>query len=434
MRKIIALLVGIALVSLCLLTGCTEKSSESSPAKDTDGDGYIDSLDAFPNDPTEWKDSDGDGVGDNTDAFPFDPTEWQDSDGDGVGDNADAFPFDPSEWLDTDGDGVGDNTDFFPFDPTRWEQPASDPFIEQAMPYIEKLLRDDGELYAYAYGHISDFDSASKEQRVNMLYRDILTNYTSLTASLGSRPLQTPQQTLQAKQGTCEDLTILLTSLLLNIGIPTYLVFSSEHVYPMVIDVNRDMLWDYAEQSLIAHVETLFGEPMYQSFVQPLIIPPITFIYIGNEENKTFDGLIDYMTIVYSVQSDQPLHLFVVPTQREFYAFQTGDLANFTYDAYWDNVISKTGTIPQMTTFGGVVLLNNNTQTATVNIDFLFTFQPSFYQTYHKNKLTAYDIGGKTCVLLDPTLGDFGFPGYDAEISGQKTAINPLTKQYITLP
>ena len=54
---------------------------------DTDGDGFNDGEDAFPNDPNEWSDSDGDGVGDNTDAFPNDPNETTDTDGDGVGDN-----------------------------------------------------------------------------------------------------------------------------------------------------------------------------------------------------------------------------------------------------------------------------------------------------------------------------------------------------------
>ena len=34
---------------------------------DSDGDGYLDSIDAFPNDPAEWLDSDGDGIGDNAD-------------------------------------------------------------------------------------------------------------------------------------------------------------------------------------------------------------------------------------------------------------------------------------------------------------------------------------------------------------------------------
>ena len=44
---------------------------------DTDGDGYSDHNDAFPNDANEWFDSDGDGVGDNADAFPHDSSRWE---------------------------------------------------------------------------------------------------------------------------------------------------------------------------------------------------------------------------------------------------------------------------------------------------------------------------------------------------------------------
>ena len=42
--------------------------------RDSDGDGTVDSLDAFPNDAYETVDTDGDGVGDNTDAYPNDGT------------------------------------------------------------------------------------------------------------------------------------------------------------------------------------------------------------------------------------------------------------------------------------------------------------------------------------------------------------------------
>ncbi len=84
---------------------------------DDDGDGIPDAYDSYPLDPTETLDSDLDGVGNNADAFPFDPTETADTDGDGIGDNADRFPLDPNETADTDGDGVGDNSDVFPDDP-----------------------------------------------------------------------------------------------------------------------------------------------------------------------------------------------------------------------------------------------------------------------------------------------------------------------------
>ena len=87
---------------------------------DTDGDGHLDSVDAFPNDATEWVDSDKDGFGDNSDVFPNNPSEWLDTDGDGFGDNIDAFPADSTEWADSDLDGYGNNSDAFPTDSTEW--------------------------------------------------------------------------------------------------------------------------------------------------------------------------------------------------------------------------------------------------------------------------------------------------------------------------
>lgn len=60
--------------------------------RDSDGDGYTDDIDEFPNDASEHSDWDGDGYGDNSDAFPYDSTEWLDSDGDGYGNNEDLLP------------------------------------------------------------------------------------------------------------------------------------------------------------------------------------------------------------------------------------------------------------------------------------------------------------------------------------------------------
>ena len=69
---------------------------------DSDNDGVINSLDAFPLDLSETIDTDNDGIGNNSDT---------DDDGDGVVDSLDAFPLDSTETLDTDLDGIGNNTD-----------------------------------------------------------------------------------------------------------------------------------------------------------------------------------------------------------------------------------------------------------------------------------------------------------------------------------
>jgi hypothetical protein len=81
--------------------------------EDDDGDACANSVDAFPQDPSECLDSDGDGRGDQAD---------HDDDGDGVCEGLVAFPgecvvagdpfaLNPREWADTDGDGTGDQAD-----------------------------------------------------------------------------------------------------------------------------------------------------------------------------------------------------------------------------------------------------------------------------------------------------------------------------------
>ena len=123
---------------------------------DSDGDGFADINDPFPNDPTQSTDQDGDGYGDNPngsfpDAFPENSEQWIDADGDGYGDNPasepfDAFPNDATQWYDADGDGYGDNAsglnaDQFPNDSTQWQDAdgdglGDDPNGNNSDPYV----------------------------------------------------------------------------------------------------------------------------------------------------------------------------------------------------------------------------------------------------------------------------------------------------------
>jgi hypothetical protein len=112
---------------------------------DSDGDGAIDRVDAFPFDPARSADSDGDGSADADDAFPANATEWRDTDlggqgdngdgdddNDGVGDSADRFPLDPLEWADADDDGHGDNGDAFDADPREQRDTDGDGLGDRA--------------------------------------------------------------------------------------------------------------------------------------------------------------------------------------------------------------------------------------------------------------------------------------------------------------
>ena len=124
---------------------------------DSDDDGYGDNKngnlgDAFPNDSTKHADSDRDGVDDTSDAFPYDPTQTEDTDGDGMGDNpmgigADKFPDDASQWGDIDGDGVGDNPngtnpDAFITDATQWADRDGDGYGDNPAGRLYDLFPD----------------------------------------------------------------------------------------------------------------------------------------------------------------------------------------------------------------------------------------------------------------------------------------------------
>lgn len=83
--------------------------------RDTDSDGVVDSVDAFPSNASESLDTDLDGIGNNADS---------DDDGDGVMDDQDPAPLDPLIYeadADFDGDGVQDSQDPAPLDPSVYD-------------------------------------------------------------------------------------------------------------------------------------------------------------------------------------------------------------------------------------------------------------------------------------------------------------------------
>ena len=112
-----------AVASLDLLRFQAAALREAIP--DTDGDGFVDAVDAFPNDRNGWSDLDEDGYAESVDL---------DDDGDGVDQTRRTrSPSSPAEWADMDGDGVGDNLDSIVADLTPFRDPYLRTAVEQAL-------------------------------------------------------------------------------------------------------------------------------------------------------------------------------------------------------------------------------------------------------------------------------------------------------------
>lgn len=98
------------------------------------------------------------------------------------------------------------------------------------------------------------------------------------------------------------------------------------------------------------------------------------------------------------------------------------------------NVVRLADSYEGLDTNGGLVLKNDGWSDPTVTVNI------KKYTNYETNDIlmgmsfTTYTLNNQTCVVLDPTAGKYGYPGYSAKNeTGERLAIDPVTKQYYYL-
>jgi len=168
------------------------QGSGSDANLDSDGDGYLDTNDAFPSDPTEWLDTDGDLMGNNTDL---------DDDNDGMPDDYElTYGFDPlnsaDASLDSDGDGINNLDEFLQgSDPTisdaamtsSYTYGWSNPFGGTRQDYAKGVATDAaGNIYVtgYFYGTV-DFDISAASDSHSAASYDVYVTKLNADGSYG---------------------------------------------------------------------------------------------------------------------------------------------------------------------------------------------------------------------------------------------------------
>jgi hypothetical protein len=311
-------------------------------------------------------------------------------------------------------------------------QNTLDPVVRRADPYISKIDTSNIDLRAYANSIIKDSPPNDKEAQINAIYRYIVENYNYLSDPTGVELIQSPQETMQIMGGDCEDLAILLNSLLENIGIKTYLVLTDTHAYSLAYDVDTNKLWTYVEQSLIAQVEKDSGENIRQNYNQTFVLKANYNWYYGGDGSPLASS-VDYLNISYKIISNKPLHLYVVPSKEDFNLLVNRSTFTHYPGCEHENILSIEDVCSHLDKNGGIILCNNNRGDASITVNLMFYFRPSFYQLFKNETITSYIIHNTNCVVLDATAGLYGYPGYDGGLTGEKIAIDPVTKEYVFL-
>jgi hypothetical protein len=309
-----------------------------------------------------------------------------------------------------------------------------DPVLRRADPYISKIVFNDPYLQNYALALLNQSLLNDREYVITMVYRHIIENFKYISDPEDEEVILSPQETIQRNGGDCEDLSILLCSLLENLDIKTYLVLTDTHAYCLAYDVNIDHLKGYVEQELMEQVEADSGNSILQTYEHVFVLKKRqSWYYGGDGANLLESESFDYMNLTYTFRSTKPITFYVVPSQDDFQNYTDGKSFNYIESCSGEDETIVEGISPYMKQHGGIILTNNNNRDATVSINLSFYFHPSFYKLFKNNTIQSYTLKNAECVVLEPTAGAYGYPGYDANVTGKKTAIDPVSKEYYYL-
>ncbi len=293
---------------------------------------------------------------------------------------------------------------------------GSDPELSEAKPYLDKIILEDINLRSKAIAITQNCSSGSKECYINEVYRHVVKNYDYYADPRNDEFIQSPFETIQLGGGDCEDLTILLSSLLENIGIETYLVLTEDHAYSLACNVNIEDLQEEIvsssniEQNL--YDETISLDSNYAKY------------YGGNGEETDVP-----FEIKYEIDSDKAIDVLAVPSSESLDDWSKGKSYDYYPSCSRESVyrISESCSINQ---YGGVLMVNEGNEDAVVSIkvDAIYlALDPETFSTKY------YEMDDKKCVVLDATVGEYGYPGYDTDLEGEKKAIDPVTRNYFYL-
>ena len=275
--------------------------------------------------------------------------------------------------------------------------------------YLDAIVPESDALRALAYGKVKDCPAGDRTCVLTELYRFVQQDIGYLADPVAREHIQSPQATLQIGAGDCEDLSILLASLLDNVGIPNYLVFTDTHAYTMACEVDP-----------LTIVPTL--EKRYATQQPPVQREETRWIQPRSLSVTTLTATTPLQVDI-DLHTSGPLDWMVVPSQQDVEAIQQ----HRAYRTY------PSCSREQMTSFRstcaipvGAPLVAYNRQETPIELALTVRYQlPPVPPTLPPIK--TYVVNSTQCLPLDPSIKGQAYPGQlmpNVVTSPSRTAVN----------
>lgn len=246
--------------------------------------------------------------------------------------------------------------------------------------------------------------SNDKDCQVVSLYHYVQSGINYLADPQGRDFIQNPSETLQIKGGDCEDLSILLMSLLVNVGIETYMVFTPKtaeaggHAYMLACGLNQERVNFFIEQTLLTKSSS---KEINESYI------------VGAKKWRYWPISISKPTeIQYTVAANRPVDVMVFTSVSELQQFLNGYQAKI-FPCPGKNLLNISGSC--LVQPGSVfAVLNNDLADITANVHIKYISQ-QLQANSNFNMMQTYNVNEKQCIALDPAIkGNFVIPGQEA--------------------
>ncbi len=291
--------------------------------------------------------------------------------------------------------------------------------LSHLLPYVKNIRTNDDSLKATARQNTrlcnNDACKAAK------LFYHVVDNYKYIADPTEGEDIKVPSRTLADGGGDCEDLGALLQSYLENAGVETYTVLTVDHAYALACNIDLDRLGEVISAHNVVTTSFLDDDSYTLDNLELRIYEPF-------EQPQD----IAVKDIRMHVQSSAPIDVILFPSMDEFENYRMRERYSYIPACSVENDADIDISCPQLEQ-GYLMIGAPHQDDVTIDVTFNTTYTYNLIPP-EDIAVTHYVLNGKNCVVMDPTTGNYSYPGYQGNLTpGSITAINPRTFEVFDL-